>query len=52
MLYLTVVYRADHLRLVMVEGAFDPAAVDIELPLSHEEALVYFVPSRLFSPWA
>lgn len=47
---LTVVYRADHPRLVMGEGAFDPATVSVDLPRSHEEALVYFVASRLFSP--
>lgn len=47
---LTVVFRADHPRLVKTPGYFNLADVEVELPRSHSEALLYFVASRLFSP--
>lgn len=47
---LTVIYRADHPRLVKTPGYFNLADVEVELPRTHAEALMYFVASRLFSP--
>jgi hypothetical protein len=47
---LEVVYRAVHPQIVIPMGPFDPARVDIELPYSHLEALLYFVASRMHNP--
>lgn len=47
---LQVVFRADHPRLVKTPGYFNLADVEVDLPRTHAEALIYFVASRLFSP--
>jgi len=46
---LSLVYRANHPVIVYSTG-FNPANVDIELPISHLEALLLFVASRLNNP--
>lgn len=47
---LLVVYRANHPIIKVGMGFFDPAQVDVELPYSHLEPLLYFVASRVHSP--
>lgn len=47
---LDVYYRANHPILTMPLGYFEPKRVDIELPYSHLEALLYFVASRAHNP--
>ena len=47
---LNVVYRANHPIITISLGLFDPNKVDIELPYSHLEALLYFVASRVNNP--
>lgn len=47
---LTVIYRADHPYPVPRLGYFDPERVNIELPNSHLQALLYFVASRVHNP--
>lgn len=47
---LELIYRADHPRIVIGNGYFDPERVEIELPYSHLEALLYFVASRIHNP--
>lgn len=47
---LTVVYRANHPKLVMTLGVLTPQTKDIELPSSHLQALLYFVASRANNP--
>jgi hypothetical protein len=46
---IVAVYRANHPQLVYTEP-FDPDAVELELPYSHLEALLYFVASRAHTP--
>ncbi|GEK52360.1 hypothetical protein [Vreelandella venusta] len=47
---LTVVYRADHPTIDKAMGISNPGSVQLSLPASHMEALLYFVASRLFNP--
>lgn len=47
---LTVVYRADHPTIDKRMAARDPERIQINLPPTHLEALLYFVASRLFNP--
>lgn len=47
---LEVIYRANHPPIVVSAGYFDPGRVDVELPYSHLEALLYFVASRMHNP--
>lgn len=47
---LTVVFRANHPAIAIGSGLFDPARVNLELPYSHLEALLYFVASRVHNP--
>jgi hypothetical protein len=47
---LKVVYRANHPKLVMGVGYFDPARVDVQLPDTHLEPLLYYVASRVNNP--
>jgi hypothetical protein len=47
---LELVYRAEHPRIVVGLGLFDPTRIDIELPSSHLEALLWFVASRVNNP--
>lgn len=49
-LTLEVVYRANHPILVMDPATFDPALVEIELPYSHLEPLLFYIASRLHNP--
>lgn len=47
---LLVVYRAKHPKIELVNGYINPEVVDLELPDSHLEALLYFVASRVNNP--
>lgn len=47
---LTVVYRANHPKLVVGAGEFTPAAVEVQLPDTHMEPLLYYVASRVNNP--
>ena len=47
---LEVVYRANHPKIVKPMGYFDPSRVEVELPYSHLEALLYFIASRVHNP--
>ena len=47
---LKVVYRANHPLLVKTPGYFNPASVEVELPYTHLEALLYYVASRITNP--
>lgn len=47
---LTVVYRAAHPAITVGMGLFDPNRVEVELPPSHLEALLWFVASRVNNP--
>lgn len=47
---LTIVYRANHKKIVMGIGFFDPCRVTIELPETHLQALLFFVAARLQAP--
>lgn len=46
----TLVYRQNHPQIVVPEGFFDPSRVEVELPYTHLEALLYFVASRVHNP--
>lgn len=46
---LRVVYRADHPRIVM-NTTFSPDRMELELPYTHLEALLWFVASRIHNP--
>lgn len=47
---LEVVYRANHAKIVAKGGVIIPEKVELELPDSHLEALLYFVASRAHNP--
>lgn len=47
---LQVIYRADAPRIAVSLGFFDPSRVEVDLPYTHLEALLYFVASRVTSP--
>lgn len=47
---LHVVYRANHFKIVIPLGYFDPTRVDMELPYSHLEPLLWFIASRVNNP--
>lgn len=47
---LRVVYRANHPLIVMGLAGFDPERVDVELPYSHLEPLLYYIASRVHNP--
>lgn len=47
---LTVVYRANHPRIVKEDNSFDPAEVEIDLPPQYENALLLYIASRVFNP--
>lgn len=46
---LKVVYRASH-PLLNASNTINPSNIEVELPYSHLEALLYFVASRLHNP--
>lgn len=46
---LTVIYRANHPKIV-VDDDFEPEEVNLLLPDSHLQALLYFVASRHYNP--
>lgn len=47
---LEVVYRANHPKLTDTNGIIEPDKVELELPYTHLEALLYFVASRMHNP--
>jgi len=47
---LTVIYRANHPKLIVKNGYIDPFKTTLELPYSHLQALLYFVASRVHNP--
>lgn len=51
---LTVVYKAGHVPIPKIDDAaldgFDLTGVQIDLPVTYLEALLYFVASRIFNP--
>lgn len=47
---LELVYRANHPKIVMGLGFFDPARVLVQLPDSHLNALLLFVAAKLHTP--
>lgn len=47
---LTVVYRASHAKLAVTPGAWFPKDVDVALPETHLEPLLYYVASRVHNP--
>jgi len=47
---LEVWYRANHPMLVATGGDINPDTIELELPYSHLEALLYFVASRVHNP--
>lgn len=46
----TLVYRQNHPQLTPNTGSFDPAQIEIELPYTHLEALLFYVASRVHNP--
>lgn len=48
--YLTVVYRANHARIVKEDNGFDPTEVEVNLPPQYENALLLYIASRVFNP--
>lgn len=47
---LKVVYRANHPNILPRAGYLDPELTNVELPMSHLQALLYFVASRVTNP--
>lgn len=47
---LTIYYKADHPRIEYKEKRFNPKTVNIELPYSFLEPLLYYVASRVHNP--
>lgn len=47
---ITVVYQANHPRLVVVDGYIEPTMTVMEIPETHVQALLYFVASRAHNP--
>lgn len=47
---LDIVYRANHPNITVPLGYFDPDLVEIELPASHLEPLLFYVASRVNNP--
>ena len=45
-----VVYRANHPQLTNIDAMYPPNLVDIQLPETHLEALLYYVASRILNP--
>lgn len=46
----TLVYRQNHPQIVIPIGPFDPKRIEVELPQTHLEALLYFIASRVHNP--
>ena len=47
---LSLIYRANHPKISIGTGFFNPARVEIELPDTHLQALLYYVASRVNNP--
>ena len=46
----SVVYRANHPKIVFSGASFNPASVTVELPMTHLEPLLLYVASRVNNP--
>ncbi len=47
---LEIVYRANCIPIVKPVGLFDPTRVEVELPYSHLEPLLFYIASRINNP--
>lgn len=47
---LTLNFRANHDQIVWEDKSFDPEDVEVNLPYSHMEALLYYIASRVHNP--
>lgn len=47
---LQIVYRANHPKIVIGNGLFDPTRITIQLPESHLEPLLLFIAARMLTP--
>jgi hypothetical protein len=47
---LRLVYRANHAPITIGLAGFDPARVEVDLPYTHLEALLYYIASRVHNP--
>ena len=47
---LDVIYRASHPTIVVGLGYFDPERIDVDLPGTYLEALMFYVASRMHNP--
>ena len=45
-----LVYRQNHPQIVIPVGPFLPERIEVELPYTHLEALLYFIASRVHNP--
>jgi len=48
--FLTVIYRANHPRIVKEDNSFDPTEVEIDLAPQYENPLLLYIASRVFNP--
>lgn len=48
--YLQVCYRASHPKIIVDDGDIEPEEVELELPETHAEALIYYIASRMHTP--
>ena len=47
---LEIIYRANHRKIIIPLGYFNPEREELEIPESHLAALLYFVASRVHNP--
>jgi len=47
---LSVVYRANHPQIIREDNSFDPEEIEVDLPFSHLEPLLYYVAMRVLNP--
>lgn len=48
--WLQVAYKANHPAIIPRAGYFNPDSIEVELPTSHLQALLYYVASRAHNP--
>lgn len=46
----SIVYRANHPQIIREDNSFDPTEIEVDLPYSHLEPLLYYVASRVLNP--
>ena len=47
---LDITYRANHPKLQEIDPDFDPDEIELELPYTHLNALLYFIAARMLAP--